>query len=36
MVLSDFRSRQHNNNSTPHEIITISFNMDEVLHEKLL
>ena len=32
MVLSDFLSRQ-NNNSNPHEIIPISFNMHKVLHK---
>ena len=34
MVLSDFWSRQNNDNSNPHEIIPISFNMYQVLHEK--
>ena len=34
MVLSDFLSRQSNNASNPHEIIPISFNMYQVLHEK--
>ena len=33
MVLSDFLSRQNNNNSNPHEIIPISFNMHKVLQE---
>ena len=33
MVLSDFLSRQNNNNSNPHEIIPISFNMHQVLHK---
>ena len=33
MVLSDFLSRQNNNDSTPHEIISISFNMHKVLQE---
>ena len=33
MALSDFLSRQNNNDSNPHEIIPISFNMDKVLHE---
>ena len=33
MVLSDFLSRQNNDNSNPHEIIPISFNMHQVLHE---
>ena len=34
MVLSDFLSRQSNDDSNPHEIIHISFNMYQVLHEK--
>ena len=34
MVLSDFLSRQKNDNSNPPEIITISFNIHQVLHEK--
>ena len=34
MVLSEFLSRQNNNNSNPHEIIHISFNMYQVQHEK--
>ena len=33
MVLSDFLSRQNNNDSNPHEIIPISFNIHKVLHE---
>ena len=33
MVLSDFLSRQNNYDSNPHEIIHISFNMYQVLHE---
>ena len=33
MVLSDFLSRQNNDVSNPHEIIPISFNMHQVLHE---
>ena len=33
MVLSDFLSRQNHNDSNPHEIIPISFNMYQVLHE---
>ena len=33
MVLSDFLSREHGNNSNPHEIILISFNMGKVLQE---
>ena len=32
-VLSDFLSRQDIENSNPHEIIPISFNMHKVLHE---
>ena len=31
MVLSDFLSRQQGDNSDPHQIIPISFNMKEVL-----
>ena len=34
MVLSDFLSRQHNGDSNPHEIIPMSFNRHQVLHEK--
>ena len=34
MVLSDVLSRQNSNDSNPHEIIPISFNMYQVLHEK--
>ena len=34
MVFSDYLSRQNNDNSNPHEIIPISFNMYQVLHEK--
>ena len=33
MVLSDFLSRQHGDNSNPHEIIPISFNMGKVLQQ---
>ena len=33
MVLSDFLSRQNNDDSTPHEIIPIYFNMHKVLQE---
>ena len=33
MVLSDFLSRQNNDNSNPHEIMHISFNMHKVLHK---
>ena len=33
MVLIDFLSRQNNNDSSPHEIIPISFNMHKVLQE---
>ena len=33
MILSDFLSRQKHDDSNPHEIIPISFNMDNVLHE---
>ena len=34
MVLSDFLSRQNHNDSNPHDIIPVSFNMYQVLHEK--
>ena len=30
MILSDFLSRQNNDNSNPHEIISISFNMHKL------
>ena len=33
MVLSDFLSRQTNDNSNPHKIVPISFNMHRVLQE---
>ena len=33
MILSDFLSRQKNDNSNPHEIIPISFNMCQILDE---
>ena len=32
MVLSDFLAGQNNNDSNPHEILPISFNMHQVLH----
>ena len=34
MILSDFLSRQRNDDSNPHEIIPISFNMHNILHER--
>ena len=34
MILSYFLSRQKHNDSNPHEIISISFNMYNVLLEK--
>ena len=34
MILSDFLSRQKHNDSNPHEIMPISFNMHSILHEK--
>ena len=34
MILSDFISRQTHDNSDPHDIIPISFNMHNTLHEK--
>ena len=33
MVFSDFLSRQNNDDSNPHEIIPISFNIHRVLHQ---
>ena len=33
MILSDFLSRQKYDDSNPHEIILISFNMHNILHE---
>ena len=34
MVLSNFLSRQNHDDSNPHEIIPISSNMYQVLHDK--
>ena len=34
MILSDFLSRQKHDDSDPHDIIPISFNMHNVLHRK--
>ena len=34
MILSDFLSRQKHDNSNPHEIIPISFNMQSILHDR--
>ena len=34
MILSDFLSRQKHDDSDPHDIIPISFNMHSVLHKK--
>ena len=34
MALSDFLSRQNNEDSNPHEIIPIFFNMHKVLQER--
>ena len=34
MVISDFLSRQNHDNSNPHKVILISFNMHYLLHEK--
>ena len=36
MVLSDFLSRKNNDDSNPHEIIPISFNMHKGTTRKLL
>ena len=33
MVLSDFLSRQHRDDSNPHEMIPISFNMGKILKQ---
>ena len=33
MILSDFLSRKKNDDSTPHEIIPISFNMHKILDD---
>ena len=35
MILSDFLSRHNHNNSNPHEIIPVSFNMYQVLHKNI-
>ena len=34
MILSDFLSRQRHNDSNPHTIIPISFNIHSILHDK--
>ena len=34
MILSDFLSRQKHDNSNPHEIIPISFNMQNISHSE--
>ena len=34
MILSDFLLRQKHDNSDPHDIIPILFNMHNVLHKK--
>ena len=34
MILSDFLSRQKHDDSDPHEIIPLSFNMQNVLHTR--
>ena len=34
MILGDFLSQQKNNDSNPHEIIPISFNMYQILENK--
>ena len=36
MILSDFLSRQQHDDSNPHEIIPISFNMHNILHENTI
>ena len=35
MILSDFLSRQKHNHSNQYEVIPISFDMHNLLHEKL-
>ena len=34
MILSDFLSRQKHDDSNPHEIIPVSFNMQNILHSR--
>ena len=34
MILSDFLYRQKHDNSNPHDIIPISFNKHNILHER--
>ena len=34
MILSNFLSRQKHDNSNPHDIIPISFNMQNLLHAR--
>ena len=34
MILSDFLSRQKNDDNNPHDLIPISFNMRNILHDK--
>ena len=34
MILSIFLSRQKHDDSNPHEVIPISFNMQSILHDK--
>ena len=34
MILSDFLSRQKHDDSNPHEVIPISFNMHNILHKR--
>ena len=34
MILSDLLSRQIHDNSNPHDIIPISFNIDNTLHKR--
>ena len=36
MVLSDFLPRQNHDDSNPHKVIPVSFNMHNLLHEKIL
>ena len=36
LVLTDFLLRQSNDDSNPHEMIPISFNMHQVLHKNIM
>ena len=36
MIWGDFLSRQKHDNSNPHDIIPISFNMHNILHKNIM